>query len=328
MTIQEIAKLAGVSSAAVSRYFNNGYISEEKREAIDKVVKETGYSPSPSARTLRTKQSKTIGVILPTLDSWTMGRIVSGIMQILDENGYQLLLAHTGKKQDRELEYITMFGRQQVDGILLLGTEYTGKHKERIRASKVPIVIVGQNFKGCHCIYHDDYQAEYEMTKRLIQLGRSHIGFIGVTFEDPAVGKSRYLGWQDALSAHHHPHCLDYYILADFSIQSGYEKMKELYQKYPNLDAVVCATDHIAVGALHYLKEQNIPVPERILLTGQGDSELASVISPSITTIHYYYKTSGKLAAEMVLKLIAGEQIPVKSIKLSYEILEKDSTKI
>ena len=104
--------------------------------------------------------------------------------------------------------------------------------------------------------------------------------------------------------------------------------MKELYQKYPNLDAVVCATDHIAVGALHYLKEQNIPVPERILLTGQGDSELASVISPSITTIHYYYKTSGKLAAEMVLKLIAGEQIPVKSIKLSYEILEKDSTKI
>ena len=107
MNISEIAKLAGVSSAAVSRYFNNGYISEEKKEAIRKVVEQTGYRPSIQAQTLRTKKTKMIGVIVPKIASASIGKIVEGVLSVLNESGYQMLLAVTQNDPKKELEYLS-----------------------------------------------------------------------------------------------------------------------------------------------------------------------------------------------------------------------------
>ena len=106
MNIEKIAEMSGVSRAAVSRYFNNGYISEEKREAIRKVVEETGYRPSVQAQTLRTKKTKMIGVIVPKIASASIGRIVEGILSMINENGYQMLLAVTQNDPKKELEYL------------------------------------------------------------------------------------------------------------------------------------------------------------------------------------------------------------------------------
>lgn len=108
MNISEIAKLAGVSSAAVSRYFNNGYISEEKKEAIRKVVEQTGYRPSIQAQTLRTKKTKMIGVIVPKIASASIGKIVEGVLSVLNESGYQMLLAVTQNDPKKELEYLSL----------------------------------------------------------------------------------------------------------------------------------------------------------------------------------------------------------------------------
>ena len=326
MTIQEIAKLAGVSAATVSRYFNDGYVSEEKKSAIAKVVEETGYRPSPSARTLRTKRTNTIGVIIPTMDSWTIGRVVSGIMNRLEGNGYRILIANTGGDIKKENEYIRVFGDQQVDGILLFGTRFIKKHRKTILKTEVPIVVIGQFLEGCYCVYHDDYWAMYDMTEYFIGKGRKKIGMIGVTFDDMAVGKERYKGWKDALKKNGLALEDDQFVKADFSIDSGYEKMGELYGKLPELDAVICATDHIAVGAVKYLKDAGVKVPDVIIVSGQGDSELASVSSPSITTIHYHYQYSGQVAAELILRLLEGENIVMKEIKLPCEIVKKEST--
>lgn len=106
MTIAEIAKLAGVSRAAVSRYLNNGYISEEKKQKIKKVIEQTGYRPSLQAQTLRTKKSKLIGIVLPKINSETISRIVAGISQVLSEKGFQILLANTENNVQKELEYL------------------------------------------------------------------------------------------------------------------------------------------------------------------------------------------------------------------------------
>ena len=103
MNIAEIAELAGVSRAAVSRYFNNGYISKEKREIIRRVVEETGYRPSAQAQTLRTKKTKMIGVIVPKLAFSSMGQIVDGVLSILNESGYQALLAAAGNKDRKSV---------------------------------------------------------------------------------------------------------------------------------------------------------------------------------------------------------------------------------
>ena len=122
MTIKEIAQLAGVSSAAVSRYLNGGYVSEEKKEQIRKVIEETGYQPSAQARMLRTKKASLVGVVVPKINSESISRITAGIESVLAERGYQMLLAGTDNTPAKEVEYLRLFENYPVDGIILVGT--------------------------------------------------------------------------------------------------------------------------------------------------------------------------------------------------------------
>lgn len=326
MTISEIAKLAGVSSAMVSRYFNNGYVSEEKRKAIKKVVEDTGYRPSLQAQMLRTKRTKTIGVIVPKIDSSSVGRVIAGITSVLEKNGYRLMLAVSEQNNRKEIEYLTLFDDKQADGIILLATILSEALKKKIKQLSVPVVLVGQQLKGSNCVYHDDYHALYDVTKLVLSKGCMHVCYIGVTNRDKAVGAERYRGFTDALSAAGLPILKESVQTGEFTVASGYEKMRELYHKYSNVDAVICATDKIAAGAMRYLKEQRKCIGEDVLLTGQGDSVLAENISPSLTTIHYYYEDSGEKSAQMLLELIEKETIAVREIKLGYKLVEHEST--
>lgn len=199
MNIGSIAEMAGVSRAAVSRYFNNGYISEKKREAIRQVVEETGYRPSVQAQTLRTKRTKMIGVIVPKIASASIGRIVEGILSMINENGYQMLLAVTQNDPKKELEYLDAFSEKQVDGVILLGTVFQAEHKKILRNLSVPVVIVGQQVSGYNCVFHDDYHAFYDLTRLFFERGRKKLGYIGAVQQDVAVGAERYRAFCDVV---------------------------------------------------------------------------------------------------------------------------------
>ena len=173
MTIKEIAQLAQVSSAAVSRYMNGGYVSEEKKERIRAVIEETGYRPSVQARTLRTKRACLIGVIVPKINSESISRITEGIGQILAKSGYQMLLTITNNNSSKELEYVDLFEAYPVDGIILVGTVLTRAHKKKLKECKVPIVVIGQYTKETSCVYHDDYGAAKALAE---QVGREASG--------------------------------------------------------------------------------------------------------------------------------------------------------
>ena len=147
ININEIAKLAGVSRATVSRYLNNGYVSEEKRNIIAKVIEDTGYIPSAQARILRTKKSKLIGVIIPKLDSQSISREILGINEALSKEGYQIILADTFNNEHKELEYLKVLQNNQVDGIILIATVFTKQHKKLLQELSIPVVIVGQYLK-------------------------------------------------------------------------------------------------------------------------------------------------------------------------------------
>ena len=135
MNIADIAKMAGVSRAAVSRYFNNGYISEEKQAAIRKVVEETGYRPSIQAQTLRTKRTKMIGVIVPKIASSSIGRIVEGMLAEFHDSDYRMLLAVTQNEPQKEIDYLAAFNDKQVDGVILVATVFTAAHKRTLKSS-------------------------------------------------------------------------------------------------------------------------------------------------------------------------------------------------
>lgn len=321
MNIAEIAKLAGVSSAAVSRYFNNGYISEEKRMAIRKVVEETGYRPSVQAQTLRTKKTKMIGIIVPKIASASIGKVVEGILSVLNASGYQTLLAVTQNNPKKESEYLLTFNEKQVDGVILVATVFTAEHKRILKNLTVPVVIVGQRLSGYCCVFHDDYHAAYDLTRLLLEKGRTKLGYIGALQQDKAVGADRCQGFCDAVRDMGYGDSAANIVTAAFTVASGYEKMGELLKKCTELDGVVCATDTMAAGAIQYLTEHGIEVPQKILVAGQGDSDMAKVTAPRMITVHYSYEQSGEIAVQMLMESLEKGEANIKEVKLGYYIV-------
>lgn len=324
MNIAEIAKMAGVSSAAVSRYFNNGYISEEKREAIRRVVEKTGYRPSIQAQTLRTKKTKMIGVIVPKIASASIGKVVEGILSVLNENQYQMLLAVTQNSPRKELEYLSAFCDKQVDGVILVATVFTAEHRRMLKRAVVPVVIVGQRLSGCCCVFHDDYHASYDLVRTVFNKGRRKLGYIGAIPQDKAVGEERYQGFRDAVRDMGCAGLAGNSVTAAFTVASGYEKAEELLKKCGELDGLICATDTMAAGAQQYLKEHGISVPEQILVAGQGDSDMAGVTAPPLLTVHYSYEKSGEIAVQMLMELLKSGQGVRREVKLGYYIVDPD----
>lgn len=325
MTIAEIAQRAGVSKTAVSRYLNNGYVSSEKREAIRRVIEETGYVPSPQAQMLRTGRSRTVGVIVPRIDSESISRVVAGISLVLEEHGYHLLLANTANKAEKELEYLEVFRTGNVDGVILLATVLTAAHKKAMRECGVPVVLLGQKLDGAGCVFHDDQGAARSMTEFLIAAGRRRIAYIGVTSRDKAAGAARRAGYLEALSGAGIEAMPALYEQSDFSAEGGYAAMGRLLAKHEEIDAVFCATDSIAAGAMRQLGEQGRVIPEQIAVAGIGHSRLSELVTPRLTTVHFYYQLSGEEGAQMLLNLLENEKACLKQIQLGFEIVKQET---
>lgn len=324
LNINEIAKLAGVSRTTVSRYLNDGYVSEEKKEQIRQVIEETGYRPSAQAQTLRTRKTQLVGVILPKISSDTVSRMVAGISDVLHENGYQLLLGNTNNSVEEELNYLKLFKERQVDGILFIATIFTRRHKKLLQECQVPVVILGQRLAGFSCVYHDDYHAALDITRRLINDAK-HPAYIGVTTKDEAAGLNRKLGFEAALKEKGLKCPPEYMAEGDFSMEAGRERMAELLKAAPDLDSVFCATDSIAAGAMVSLWEAGKRIPEDVRICGLGDTQTARLVRPKLATVHFYYKTSGQEAAAMLVERMEAESSINKELKMGYEVIENDS---
>lgn len=325
MTINEIAELAGVSRATVSRYLNQGYVSEEKRERIRKVIDETGYQPSTQAQMLRTRKTKLIGVIIPKIDSHTISRMVGGISLVLAKRGYQLLLANTENNEQEELKYLKLFRENHVDGVILTGTIFTNKHRQVLKNYQVPIVILGQHLAGYSCVYQDDFQASRELASRMLKRC-SCLCYAGVTLQDEAVGRGRQEGFWTAFREAGREVDESLVAEASFQVESGKQAAKELLQRHPEMDGLLCATDDIAVGAILYLKHQGKRVPEDIRVAGFGDTQITQIVEPNLTTVHYYYKTSGEEAARLLLDLLEADKPVYREMKMGYEVIERASS--
>ncbi len=326
MNISEFAEYAGVSKSAVSRYFNDGYLSDDKREKIEKAIKETGYAPSFSAHAVKTRITKLVGVIIPKLSSESCARITEGISQVLYENGYQILLVNTANDYNKEIEYLELFRQNRVDGVILLATIFTETHRSLINKMRIPVVVIGQQYKGLSCVCHDDYGAAYALTDLMLKKGAKKPAYIGVTDEDKAAGEDRHNGFLQAVKDNGLKIENNYSVISEFNIDSGYRCAQRLLSDGRKPDCIFCATDSIAAGAALYCREQNLRIPEDIMMCGVGDSHLSSVSAVPLTSARLHYKTAGIEAAQMLLNYISRPSDVPKTMKLDYEIVERKST--
>lgn len=366
MTIKEIAQLAGVSSAAVSRYLNGGYVSDEKKEQIRRVIEETGYQPSAQARILRTKKACLVGVVVPKINSESISRVTAGIEQVLSARGYQMLLASTDNDPGKELTYLNLFENYPVDGIILIGTVITAEHRKFLKNSKVPVVVVGQYTKYANCIYHDDYGAGKAMGKAVAASLKNRreeqeeagtvpgesgkdtalcgkVAYIGVTKEDKAVGVAREDGFRTGLKlsgVELEEACMR---KAEFTMESGYRAALDLLEKNRDISIISCATDTIAAGAIEaLLTYSRRKVPEKaknsggrmqyildnsgIRVTGFGDNQFLKAVTGGIPTVHFGYKTSGIRGAELLLDVIERGEKIPVEMKLGFRMVNEEDS--
>lgn len=150
--------------------------------------------------------------------------------------------------------------------------------------------------------------------------------YAGVTLQDEAVGRGRQEGFWTALREAGREMDESLVAEASFQVESGKQAAAELLQRHPEMDGLLCATDDIAVGAILYLKHQGKRVPEDIRVAGFGDTQITQIVEPNLTTVHYYYKTSGEEAARLLLDLLEADKPVYREMKMGYEVIERTSS--
>lgn len=298
-SIREVAKLANVSPATVSRVMNGtANVDDEKRERVLKAIRDTGFVPNEVARSLFRKSAKTIGLVIPSIENPFFTHMASAIEKEADENGYRVILCTTHSSFEKEKAALQMLSSMNADGIIL--TRIDEKLLPYVEATNIPVVITDSQFLGgkdITYIYSDHYQGGKLAAEHLIECGCKKIVCIkGV--QTIASAQARYRGYQDVCKEHQMEECT---IDCDYDFQNGLRAAEELLDKYPDVDGIIASNDMVAISVYKVLKKHNIAVPEQVQLVGYDDIEIASIMTPELTTIKQRVKTIGKKAAEIII---------------------------
>lgn len=323
ITMADIAKLAGVGKSTVSRYFNGGYVKDETRERIQRVISDYDYEPNAFAR-LNAKASNVIGVVVPTLNSKITGRVITSIDRYLREQGYTTIIKNSDHDIQLELQNMKRLARLKVDGIILSAISITPEHEEVIREAGVPVVVLAQEYPAGICVLDDDYKAGRAMGEYIGKRNFERVGYVGVDVSDEAVGVYRKKGVMDGLAAAGSQNVQT--VLGDYSFESGYEAARALFEDGKAPDAMICATDRMAFGVYKYLGEKGIRIPEDVSVAGFGGYDESSLLNPPLTTLKFDSYEVGKLGAEILLKRIEGASVPKRQM-VGFEFVEGKSVR-
>lgn len=323
LTMSDIAKMAGVGKSTVSRYFNGGYIKEETRLKLKKVIDENNYEPSTLAQSLKAKYTKVIGIVVPCLDSITTSRVLMTMDQYLKDHGYTTLIINTNHDEMRELTSIEQLWRMNVDGIILMATAVTMAHQNIAAKLDIPLLFVAQRYGAGVSIINDDYSAGYEVGKYAAYMGHRKICYIGVSGKDEAVGIYRKDGVINGLRDNG-VSSIDL-LETDFSLEKAHLiALDYLKKKQPTL--FIGATDNIALGCLKAINELKLKMPDDISLIGFGCYETSQFINPSLSTVRFNNEETGIKAGQTIIDLIEGNVVDNLQL-IGYTLIKGQSVK-
>ncbi len=322
LTIVDIAKMAGVGTTTVSRYFNGGNLKKETRERIKEIVDKYNYTPNTFAKALKSIDSKIIGVIVPCLHSYISGNTLKYLDKELKENNYETLIMNTNFDENKQLEYIKKLARINVDGIILLPTTMSNAYESTIKSIDVPVVMLGQEGEYTYSVEYNDFNAARDLTNYVLSSGHKKVAYLGVSEDDIAVGYYRKLGVLRALEKYNlEPENI---LITNFGMEEGYEIVKENIEKLKEDSCLICATDNLAYGAIKALEEEGLNVGEDYSVAAFGDYTSSALLKSPLTTIKFDLKDAAKQTVEMLLNVIKKEETAMKLL-IGYELKTRDS---
>ncbi len=344
--IKDVAKLAGVSISTVSNVLNSTkYVSPELVSRVEQAVNDLKYQVNPIAASMKTQKSYTIGVITEDMCGLFYPYVVRGIEEIASQKGYKLIIcdvsANSNEKNTKEHEKELFKGlvSSRVDGIIFtsyMSVDEKDKYFVELKKlagtqnKKIPIVSLERDLTslGIDSVYFDGFTNAKKAVQHLIDSGCKKIGHIAGP-QELYIARERIEGYEKCLTDNDHSYSTKKLITyGDYTHKSGYIRMKELYEKNPDIDGVFCSNDQMAVGALKFLKKQGVAVPSQIKLIGYDDVFISSIVEPSLSTIHIQKNNAGKKAADVLFDRIDNpddDEFAV-GIKLESRLIIREST--
>lgn len=321
LTIVDIAKMAGVGSTTVSRYFNGGNLKKATYDKIKKVVDEYNYTPNTFAKALKSNDSKIVGVIVPTLSSYISSRTLEYIDKKLKENNYETLIMSSNFDVDRQLEYLHKLARLNVDGIILLPTVMNKEYEKTIKSISVPVVILGQEGEYTYSVEYNNFNAGRDIANYIIASGHKNIAYLGVSEDDVAVGIYRKMGVVKTLEKYEIS-LLE--LETNFNMDKSYEVVSKNLNLLKDKTCLICATDNIAYGAIKALEENGYNVGENFSVAGFGNYESSKLLKSPLTTIEFNIEEAANKAVEIILSIVTNEEQDIKTL-VGYDLKIRDS---
>ena len=333
VSIDEVARHAGVSTATVSRALSGrGHVSDATKARVEAAAKSLGYVVSASASSLASGRTRNIGVLVPFLDRWFFSTVLSGIASALMRRGYDITLySLTADRDERRTIFETFLRRQRVDGVIAISLELGEEETERLRELGLPVIAIGGPNPRLTTLTVDDVAVARLATEHLLALGHQNIAHIGASPEfdiDFHIPTHRRRGFEQALADAGIEVRPGLFEPADFTIEGGFRAAKQLLGKPGGRPtAIFAASDEMAIGALLAARELGYRVPEDLSVVGIDGHELGDFFR--LTTVDQFPLGQGERAAEAILaELEAKDAAPPvhQPGELPYELIVRGST--
>jgi DNA-binding LacI/PurR family transcriptional regulator len=325
--IQDVAKLAKVSVATVSRVLNNSeLVSEKTRDMVNEAIRKLNYQANLVARNLRRSETRLILVLLPSISNPFYSRIVKGIEDVAHKNGYNVMLCNTDSDVNRERVYIDLLKNRISDGVILMAPEI----------EKSELSDIGKNFPVVQCCEYkeganvshvsiDNFSAAYKATKHLINIGHKRIALISCKNKFNSTFQ-REKGFKKALEESGIQPDDSAVQYGDYGFKSGLRAGHQLLALKERPTAVFAISDLMAIGVMKAAKEHGLRIPEDLAVMGFDNISFSSMYDPMLSTIAQPKHDLGRAAMELFLKQIRGEQEHSEDIFLEHELIIREST--
>ena len=327
VSIKDIARLAGVSHSTVSRALRNSpLIPATTAQRIQKIAKEQGYSASAVARSLVTRKTQAIGVVVTSIADPFNGDLVDGIEQVANENGYSVILSMSQADADRELTVVRGFQERRVDGILVASSRVGSLYQSVLAELRVPVVLINNQSGNpqFHTIAVDNIGGAMLATRHLVDLGHKRIAYVGDRsgFQSDT---DRFHGYRQALEQSGLLFEQSLVAAGDGKLEGATAAAQDLLRRDPRPTAVFCYNDMTALGLLAEASRQDILCPRDLSVVGFDDIVFARLSQPTLTTIHQPRYQMGAQAMQMLLAVM-GSLLTEKTVSIPCELVVRGST--
>jgi len=329
MVIRDIAALAGVSVATVSRVLNGRPdVSSATRDMVLRHIRERGYVTSRNARALTGGRTGLIGLTVPYMVDHYFAQILTGATEAAYERDARLVVCPTRHEHDREVSLLERLMHGTTDGALLIVPSETPAELAALRRRAYPFVVVDPPDtldEDIPVVCAAGWSGARTATEHLIALGHARIGAI-TGAQNQRASRDRMAGYQSALLAAGLPVAPALTVESDFSIEGGYRAALRLLARGAAPTAIFAFNDNMAVGALRAARERGLDVPGRLSVVGFDDLDIASLVTPELTTVRQPLQEIGRVAAGLLYRLLDGQPLDATRIELSTRLVVRAST--